>query len=70
MTTLKKSFKREIGVAGLIFWFACTAYLYMIADLDRVDAITSVYIGQTSFTWAYAAAAFGMHSLATQFGDK
>ena len=70
MATIRKSFKREIGVAGLLFWLLTTGYLYLVADVGRIAALTSIYVAQCGFTWGYAAAAFGMHALATQFGDK
>ena len=67
---MKKTLKREVAVIALLFWAITTGYIYMIASIDRIDALTSIYIAQCGFTWGYAAAAFGLHALATQFGAK
>ena len=68
--TIRKSFKRELAVAGLVAWLAATGYLYLMAEETRIAALTSVYIAQCGFTWGYAAAAFGLHVIATQWGQK
>lgn len=67
---IRKSFKREIAVAGLVVWLLATAFLYLMAEETRIAALTSVYIAQSGFTWGYAAAAFGLHALSTQWGQK
>lgn len=67
---MKKTLKREVAVIALLFWAFVTAYLYLFADLERINVLGSYYIMQTSATFTYAAAAFGMHALATQFGQK
>ena len=70
MTTIRKTFKREIGVAGVLFWMLLTGYMFFYADAERAEALRTHYDAVTWSTWAYAAAAFGLHSLATQWGAK
>lgn len=70
MKTIRKSFKREIAVAGLAFWGIITASMFWYADAERVEALRTHYDAATWAIWAYAAAAFGMHALATQWGGK
>lgn len=67
---MKKSFKREIAVAALLFWGAVTVYAFLYADVDRVAALRTHYDAVTWSSWAYAAAAFGLHALSTQWGQK
>ena len=67
---IRKSFKREIAVAGLVVWLLATAYLYLLAEETRITALASVYTAQCGFTWGYAAAAFGMHVVAEAWGNK
>ena len=69
-TTIRKSFKREIACAGLAFWGLLTAFMFWYAPVARLEALHTPYEAVTWSAWAYAAAAFGMHSLATQFGKK
>ena len=68
--TIRKSFKREIAVAGLAFWGLITVSVFWGAPVDRLEALHTPYEAVTWSVWAYAAAAFGMHALATQWGSK
>lgn len=67
---MKKTFKREIANAGLVFWTAASVYLYLVADNERIAALDAVYDAQTAFTWGYAAAAYGLHQIAKTWGVK
>ncbi len=69
-TTIRKSFKREIACGGLAFWLLITAWMFWYAPVDRLEALHTPFAAVTWAIWAYAAAAFGMHSLATQWGKK
>ncbi len=68
--TIRKSFKREIAVAGLAFWGIITGFMFWYADVDRLPALQTPYDAVTWSVWTYAAAAFGLHALATQWGKK
>lgn len=70
MTKVPKSFKREIAVTGLLFWLGITAYVFLSADVDRLEALRTHYDAVTWSIWTYTAAAFGMHALVTQWGKK
>lgn len=70
MTTIRKSFKREIAVAGLLFWVGITSFMFWGAEVSRLEALHSPYEAVTWAIWAYAAAAFGLHALATQWGQR
>lgn len=71
MKAIRKSFKREIAVAGLVFWGLITATMFWYdVDTERLEALRTHYDAVTWAIWAYAAAAFGMHALATQWGSK
>lgn len=69
MKAIRKSFKREIAVAGLAFWTFITGYMFWYADFDRLPALHAPYSAVTWAVWAYAAAAFGMHTYAARW-DK
>lgn len=68
--TIRKSFKREIALAGLAFWLLITSFMFWYADVSRLEALHAPYMAVTWSVWAYAAAAFGLHSLTTQWGKK
>ncbi len=69
--TIRKSFKREIAVAGLAFWAGITASMFWYeVDPARLEALRTHYDAVTWAIWAYAAAAFGLHALATTWGPK
>lgn len=67
---MKKTFKREIAVGALAFWAFITAFMFWYADGERLEALHRPYDAVTWSIWAYAAAAFGLHALATQWGQK
>ncbi len=67
---IRKSFKREIAVGGLLFWLLITSFMFWYADVDRLGPLHAPYAAVTWSVWAYAAAAFGLHSLVTQWGKK
>ena len=71
MKSIRKSFKREIAVLGLVFWGIITGHMFW-SDVDvlRLEALTTPYDAVTWTTWTYAAAAFGLHAIATQWGQK
>ena len=70
MTKVPKTFKREIALVGLLFWLGITAFVFLSADVERLEALRTHYDAVTWSIWTYSAAAFGLHSLATQWGAK
>lgn len=67
---MKKSYKREIACALLSFWGIASISMFWFMDAERAAALHDPYFAMTYSILGFAAAAFGMHSLATQFGDK
>lgn len=67
---MTKTFKREIGVALLLFWGVITISYFWYADVDLIVALRSAYEAVTFGVLAYTAAAFGMHSFVTQWTNK
>lgn len=70
MKSIRKSFKREIACAGLAFWTLITVSMFWYADTERLEALHTPYDAVTWSVWGYAAAAFGLHALATQWGTR
>ena len=70
MAAIRKSFKRELAVAGIAFWFVITVSMFWFMEATRITALHDPYFAATYSIWGYAAAAFGLHAIATQFGGK
>ena len=67
---IRKSFKREIALAGLLYWLGVSSYMFWGASIERLAALHDPYFAMSYTVWAYAAAAFGLHAIATQWGQK
>lgn len=67
---MKKTLKREVAVILLMFWGISSVSIFWFMDATRIETVTSPYMAMTYAVLGYAAAAFGMHSIATQFGQK
>lgn len=67
---MKKTLKREVAVLLLLFWGSASISIFWVMDAARIETVTSPYMAMTYAVLGYAAAAFGMHSIATQFGQK
>jgi len=65
-----KTFKREVAVIALLFWGVVTYKMVWDVPEPRLIALAAVYAAQTWATWTFAAAAFGMHALSTQWGKR
>lgn len=56
----KKTFKREVASALLIFWFILTWKLWHQTDPEIVEALTPAHASITPMILLFAAAAFGV----------
>lgn len=55
-----RSFKREIGVAVLLFWCVLTVKVFWGLDASMVGALSSAYGTASMSIWAYVLGAFGL----------
>lgn len=65
----RKTFKRELAMAVLIFWFVITVRVFWYLDKDTVRALDTAYGMLSTTIWLFVAAAFGMDWASKQMGD-
>lgn len=66
---LEKTFKREVAIAVLLFWFIITVRVFWFTDHNAIRALDSAYGTVTTTIWMYVVAAFGMDWVSKQMAD-
>ena len=66
---IEKTFKRELAVLVLLFWFIITIRVFWFTPTSDIRALDSAYGTVTTTIWLYVVAAFGMDWASKQMGD-
>lgn len=63
-----KTFKREVALAGLLFWAVVTVRVFWYMDVHEANALAAVYGTMSTTVWLFAAGSFGIDCVAKQMG--
>lgn len=66
----KKSYKREVGFALLLFWVILTAQVFWFLDVERIGALEAIYTGLTFILIPTACSLFGFHGVAEKISTN
>lgn len=66
---MEKTFKREVAIAVLFFWFIITVKVFWFTEVAAIRSLDSAYGTVTTTIWLYVVAAFGMDWMSKQMGD-
>jgi hypothetical protein len=59
----KKTLKREVAIASLIFWGVITNHMFWGIAATDIQFYTPIYNPLTAIVWVYVASAFGVDAL-------
>lgn len=62
----RRTWKREVAVLLLLLWGVCTAFLIIVAPIDRMNAAGGLYTTMSMVVFTFALGAFGFDAWAKQ----